>query len=155
MRDLDAKVQRAVLRNALRRAAAVVKKRAANNLRAQGAASLARDVGTSASVQPPKAEAKIGARKRTRLGRLGHLLENGTRPHRIVAGARGKKLTGKRVLADRASGAFFGVAVTVSARPHPWLRPAHEGATQKVLAEFERHLVNEVNKAAVKGSTNT
>ena len=151
VRDLSVKINRAVTRDALRTAGNVIKKRAAANLRAQGSRTMAKDLFVSSKVTHTTGQAQIGAKRGTRLGRLGHLMERGTRPHTIMAGGK-RGRTGKKLLADVEEGIVFGRVVKhPGARAKPWLEPAIEDAEAEVIQVFEEAILTQIAKAQGKG----
>lgn len=142
--DLSVKIHRAVTRKALRKAGTILQKQAAANLRAMGHGHLAKQVAVSSSVTVTKGgEAKIGAKRGTELGRIGHLLEKGTKPHRIDA-------KGANVL--RIGGVVVGRTVQhPGARPRPWLEKVIEEKQTEVVAAFEKAIIAEISKAEQRG----
>lgn len=76
--------------------------------------------------------------------RYAHLVELGTRPHKV------RSRNG--VLLRDTTGRTFGRVVTVSAKPHPFMRPVFDanaaGAISNILAESRRLIEQEVRNAA-------
>lgn len=116
----------------------IVQKQARKNLRALGLRKHAGKVTTRARATNQNVEARIGARKRTQLAYIGHLIENGTRPHVIKVRkkkglARGKEFFGKSV---RHPG-------TVA---RPWLRPAIQDTAQDISDDLTKRAAQEMDK---------
>lgn len=139
---LSPKQQRRIWRGIFRATGStIVQKQARKNLRAQGHKKLARNVTTRAKATNFNVFALIGARRKTRLGSIGHFIEQGTRPHMIrprrkKALARGRVLFGARVRHPGSSG-------------RPWLAPAVKSTAQQVSDDITRRAIAEVEK--VKG----
>jgi len=136
---LNASKQRRFWRATFRAAGQkTIQKRARSNLRGLGLRKMAGKVTTRARATNQNVEARIGARKRTRLAYIGHLIENGTRPHiiqirRKKALAKGKVIFGKSV---RHPG-------TVA---RPWLKPAVRDSAQEASDFIMRQAAVEMEK---------
>ena len=91
-----------------------------------------------------KAEARIGAKRKSRWGKIGHLMEKGTKSH--IVRAKG------RVMVGRKDGIIYGRVVrNPGARPIPWLAPAWEKEKRPAVDKFGQFIVEEIDKAVAKG----
>ena len=139
MSVLSQKQQRRIWRTIFRATGqSVVQKQARKNLRGLGLRKHAGKVTTRAKATNQNVEARIGARKRTQLAYIGHLIENGTRPH-VIKVRRKKGLARGKV--------FFGKSVqhpgTIA---RPWLRPAVQDTAQAVSDDITKRAAAEMEK---------
>ena len=140
------KTERGILRGALRRTGQqVTVKEARNNLRSINAARHTKSVTVKTSVTNFRATAKIGAKKRTTLAKIGHLLEKGTRGHPV-------RVKNARVMVGRRDGIVYGTAVShPGAKKQPWMNPALEDHILRTVDKFGELIVQEIDKAIAKG----
>lgn len=136
---LHPKQQRRIWRSIFRATGqSVVQKQARRNLRSIGLRKHAGKVTTRAKATNLNVEARIGARRRTQLAYIGHLIENGTRPHVIKVRRKGALARGKVI---------FGKSVqhpgTVA---RPWLKPAIESTAQQVTDDITQRAAAEMEK---------
>lgn len=167
---LDPKKQRRVWRAIFRATGqSVVQKAARANLRALGHRKHAGKVTTRAKATNRNVEARIGARKRTQLAYIGHLIEGGSRPHVITAGSqrrvRAKRQKVSNVLFRGAASSdggdvfFRRKAVLASGKnvfgstvrhpgtvARPWLKPAVDATQQQVADEITTRAAREMEK---------
>lgn len=94
-------------------------------------------------------------------GNAAHLVERGTKPHKITAGQRvsGKKIrtfrqTKAMILASKfkdqgvpGQRGFFGKQVTVSAKPHPFLLPAFQSSYRSAIDKIKSMLNYNIERA--------
>lgn len=136
---LDAKKQRRFWRSVFRAAGQkTVQKRARANLRRLGHRKMAGKVTTRARATNLNVEARIGARKRTRLAWIGHLIENPTRPHVIKSRNKGVLARGREV---------FGSSVRhPGTAARPWLKPALSDSSQQATDFIMQQAAKEMEK---------
>ena len=140
------KSQRGIIRGALRRTAQqTVLKAAKKNLISVGGGKYKKGLTVKTSVTNTKAEARIGGKRGTEIGRLGHLIERETDPHVI-------RVRRKGVMVGRKDGIFYGaVAQHPGTRARPWLNPAMDDNRGKVMDKFGDLVREEIAKAVAKG----
>lgn len=136
---LSAKQQRRIWRGIFRATGqTIVQKAARQNLRSLGLRKHAGKITTRARATNQNVEARIGARRRTQIAYIGHLIENGTRPHVI-------KIRRKKALAK--GKVIFGKSIqhpgTVA---RPWLKPAVSDTAQMVSDDITRRAAAEMEK---------
>lgn len=67
--------------------------------------------------------------------------EFGTRAHEIVAGKKGKRITGKKILFDPKTGRFFGKKVSIPRKmARPFIRPAVLSKQQEAVDRMKEFL---------------
>lgn len=146
LKGFASKTERGILRASLRRTGQqVVAKEARINLRRVGGKRFTRDIIVKTSVTLSRAVAQIGARKRSPLAKIGHLIEGGTRPHVIQTRRQGGVMMGK-------DGIFRGRRVQhPGTQARPWLNPALLNKKRQAVARFKDLVVEEMFKAIRKG----
>ena len=139
------KTQRGILRGSLRKTArSVLVKAARRNLRKANGQRFARDVTVKTRVRNKQAFAVVGAKRGTPLSKVGHLIEKGTRPHEI-----GVKRAKSMVTRD---GIFIGRRAShPGTQAKPWMNPALRDNEAKVVTDFGKNLVTEIDRAVRKG----
>ena len=167
---LDPKQQRRIWRSIFRATGqSIVQKAARRNLRAIGLRKHAGKVTTRAKATNQNVEARIGARKRTQLAYIGHLIENATRAHTITAGKRRRVRASRKKIANvifrgsaSADGSpLFQRPASVLARgktvfgrsvrhpgtaARPWLKPAVDSTVQLVAEDIMQRVAAEMEK---------
>ncbi len=145
VRGFTDKTERGILRRALRRTAQqTVIKTAKANLRAGAGKRYAKDLTVKTTVTNKVANARIGAKKKSTLGKLGHLFEGGTSRHPI-------RVSTKKVLVVDGE-IFMGRRVIhPGTQARPWLKPALEDNKSQVVGTFRGLTTQEINKAIAKG----
>jgi len=145
IKGLTDKTQRGILRASLRRAAQqTVLKQARKNVRAIGGTQDAKNLVAKSSATNFKAQARIGAKRRSRWGKIGHLLEKGTQAHSIRAKG--------RLMVGRKDGIIYGRAVEhPGSRARPWMAPAWDKEKRPAVDKFGDFIVEEIDKAIAKG----
>ena len=129
----------------MRRAAQqTVLKEARRNVRVIAGPKDAKAVVAKSTATNTKAEARIGAKRKSRWAKIGHLMEKGTQAH--VVRAKG------RVMVGRKDGIIYGRVVrNPGARTRPWLDPAWEKEKRPAVDKFGQFIVEEIDKAVAKG----
>lgn len=149
VRVLSPKGRRRVWRNAFRDAGrSVLQKEARKNLKSMGYSALAKDVTTKASATNANTTVRIGAKAKTRLNRLGHLFEKGTKPHIIMPKRRGGVLELRGLPGER----VFATSVRhPGTKARPWLIPALDAKKEAVTRDIADRIGKEVEKARQRG----
>jgi hypothetical protein len=156
IRGLSNKTQRGVLRRSLRRAAQqTVLKVARANVKKVAGGKHAKAVVVKSIATNKAASAKIGAKKESDWGKLGHLFELGTKAHITQAGRTGpatrtRPPSGKKVMSG--NGIIYGTTVlNPGMRKRPWLAPAWALQKMPAVNKFGQFIVEEIDKAIAKG----
>ncbi len=157
IKGLTDKTQRGILRASLRRAAQqTVLKEARKNVKAIASPTDAKALVVKSTATNFKANARIGAKRRTRWGSLGHLLEKGTGAHIVesktdISDIRTRR-NRKKLMVGRKDGIIYGTRVrNPGARSKPWLAPAWAKEKRPAVAKFGEFIVEEIDKAVAKG----
>jgi len=139
------KTERGILRGTLRRTAQqVILKAAKANLKDVGARRYVKNLTVKTSVTNQVAGARIGAKKGSPLGKIGHLIEGGTRPHLL-------RPKSAQVMVSK-DGIFRGrSAMHPGTRSRPWLNPALNDNIRQAVTRFGQLIVEEIDKAIAKG----
>ena len=144
LRGLSDKSQRGILRKSLRRAAQqTVLKEARKNVRAIAGSTDAKAVVVKSTATNQKADARIGAKKRSRWGKIGHLMEKGTRAHTVRVKRAG-------VMVGRKDGIIYGTVVrNPGAKANPWMAPAWAAQKRPAVVKFGQFIKEEIDKVAL------
>ncbi len=158
IKRMSDKSQRGILRASLRRAMRQsVLKEAKSNVKKVAGSKHSKSLKVLSKATNQKAEARMGADRETDWAKIGHLFENGTKPHTAEAGRTGpatrtRPKSGKKLMVGRKDGEIYGKSVNnPGMRARPWLAPAWALKKMNAVEMFGLFVIEELEKAISKG----
>lgn len=158
IKKMSDKSQRGILRASLRRAMRQsVLKEAKKNVKQVSGSKHSKALIVLSQATNQKAQALMGAKKETDWAKIGHLFENGTKPHIAEAGrtgpaTRSRRKSGKKLMVGRKTGEIYGTRVNnPGMRARPWLAPAWALKKNNAVEKFGLFVIEELDKAIAKG----